>query len=710
MGVVYRAYDSTLRRRVALKVIRADASSAHGDGSLRMLREARAAAALAHPNVVTIFDVGEHEGTPFIAMELLKGAPLRALLASLDVTLEQKLAWVLQIARALAAAHDAGLVHRDSKPDNVMVLESGAIKVLDFGVARVENTDPSPAAPHDGTPSSFRTAPDRVIGTPRYMAPEQVMGGALDGRVDQFAWGLVAYELLARREAREVEPAFSQLTAWSKPARPLAEVAPGVRPAVSAVVMRAIEHDRERRFASMHDVEEALVAAAPELAVPRERASIVPRADVAFAPTVTEAAVASTRPLDGAKAPASKPADAEPASLPSLRGWTRIAPFVVVVVVALFAVGLWRLGASRGTPPRPVRPLDDAAKLLAPDPPLAMYGLAATPDGGALLAGSVAISDDDQETAYAAAAWLHTGGRVFRVRAKLPMIASTVSQPVILAGEAHVVAVSTNMNESGAFAVIVPAAPGTTDAGPFGGARSVKRVARGARWVFAGAGGKAIFAAVDFLAPPAGRSDNVLGEQIQSFVYVPGEPIETSLLVEHGALVNFASTEGRGAALVERDDVLSVVFFDVTSRPLGAPVVLGKTHAAGGAIAFLGTKLVAIWSDTGPSGLPRWTLVTLDGATVSPPIAVEDSDGAEGPALATADGRLYGLWIHRTAGGTELRWAATTDPSKLARAAITLRAAPGMFGPVLSVSGTSRWGGWREGDKRTVLTARLPEP
>ena len=355
-------------------------------------------------------------------------------------------------------------------------------------------------------------------------------------------------------------------------------------------------------------------------------------------------------------------------------------------------------------------PLDDATKLVVPDLPLVMYGLAATPDGGALLAGNAAVTDDPQESAYAAAAWLHTGGHVFRVREKLPFIASTASQPVVLAGEPHIVAVSTNMNESGAFAVIVPAAPGTTDAGLLGGARSLKRVTRGARWVFAAASGKAIFAAVDFMEPPAGHSDNVLDEQVHSFVYVPGKPIETSLLAEQGTLINFASTEGRGAALIERDDELSVVFFDTTSRPLGAPVRLGKTHAAVGAIAFFDQKLIAMWSDKGPSGAGRLRLVTVDGATVSPPMDVEDSDGAEGPALATSEGRLYGLWVRRSAGGTELRWAATTDPPKLARAATTLRTAAAMFGPVLSVSGTSRWGAWREGTERAVSTARLPEP
>jgi eukaryotic-like serine/threonine-protein kinase len=153
MGVVYRAHDSRLDRRVALKVLGGGVDRGQGDGDARLLREARAAAALDHPNAVSIFDVGEHEGATYIVMELVSGRTLREVVGDASVPVATRVTWLADVARALAAAHRRGLVHRDIKPENVMVRDDGVVKVLDFGIARriAGQVDPSaPTLMHEG--------------------------------------------------------------------------------------------------------------------------------------------------------------------------------------------------------------------------------------------------------------------------------------------------------------------------------------------------------------------------------------------------------------------------------------------------------------------------------------------------------------------------------------------------------------------------------
>jgi serine/threonine protein kinase len=179
MGVVYRARDDRLGRRVALKVLRLDAGAtpeARTLASARLVREARAAAALDHPNAVSIFDVGEHDGAPFIAMELVAGRSLRAAMGDASVTTQEKLQWLADVARALDAAHRAGIVHRDVKPENVMVRTDGIVKVLDFGIARRSATAVDPTASTQASALHTVTAHGTLIGTPEYMAPEQIKG------------------------------------------------------------------------------------------------------------------------------------------------------------------------------------------------------------------------------------------------------------------------------------------------------------------------------------------------------------------------------------------------------------------------------------------------------------------------------------------------------------------------------------------------------
>jgi serine/threonine-protein kinase len=261
MGEVYRAADTRLRRKVALKVLgRSDSESSEtwGRAVARMLREARAAAALGHANVVAIYDVGEHEGTPFIAMELIEGKSLRALVGEPEVPLSTRLRILLDVARALGAAHHKGLVHRDVKPENVMLRDDGAVKVLDFGIARQVRIGVDPMASTASGSISTLTGEGTFVGTPAYMAPEQVRGEELDARVDQFAWGILAYELIAGRLPFRADRGAMSLIAsiLSDAPAPLS----GVPEALEAIVSRALEKAPEDRFASMDELALELAA------------------------------------------------------------------------------------------------------------------------------------------------------------------------------------------------------------------------------------------------------------------------------------------------------------------------------------------------------------------------------------------------------------------------------------------------------------------
>ncbi|WP_437330247.1 protein kinase domain-containing protein [Sorangium sp. So ce381] len=261
MGCVYRAHDARLGRRVAVKVIAGGAVDE--DAGARLLREARAAAALDHPNAVSIFDVGELDGTPFIVMELVPGRTLRSAIDGADAPASTRVAWLADVARALATAHRRGLVHRDIKPENVMVRDDGVIKVLDFGIARraAGNADPSASTEAPALPTL--TALGVKLGTPVYMAPEQIRGAELDGRADQFAWGVLAFELLTGRlpwrGAGDVLAVVASILT-DEADRALLDAA-AVPPAVSAVVLRALSKRPDDRFASMDELLRALEAA-----------------------------------------------------------------------------------------------------------------------------------------------------------------------------------------------------------------------------------------------------------------------------------------------------------------------------------------------------------------------------------------------------------------------------------------------------------------
>ncbi|WP_394839026.1 protein kinase [Pendulispora rubella] len=271
MGELFRAFDTRLRRTVALKVLHRDrALHAPTESSARILREARAAAALSHANVVAIHDVGEHDGVPFIAMEYVEGQSLRAFVGSTYPPLETRLGWMVDVARALAAAHEKGLVHRDIKPDNVMIREDGTVKVLDFGIARYKEGLPDIQSSSDGADDessdlAISATNTRVVGTPGYMAPEQTRGDRIDGRADQFSWGVVAFEVFAGSLPWPLKRGGLSIAAaaLSEQAKPLGGAVPA---RVAQVIQRTLLKGAGDRYPSMRDVVSAL-GASPDISV-----------------------------------------------------------------------------------------------------------------------------------------------------------------------------------------------------------------------------------------------------------------------------------------------------------------------------------------------------------------------------------------------------------------------------------------------------------
>ncbi|MGH9443044.1 MAG: protein kinase domain-containing protein [Thermoanaerobaculia bacterium] len=263
MGEVYRARDTKLEREVALKILRETQGSSRPSAE-RLLREARAASALNHPNIATIYEIGEAPGesgpVPYIAMELVDGPTLGELAAASPIELDRALEIGVELAEALSAAHEKGIVHRDVKPSNVIVSRSRHVKVLDFGLAK-ETAPVDLEAPTQGL-SEILSGGSAPEGTIAYLAPERLRGLALDARGDIFSLGVLLYEIIARRPPFSGGTPLAVLDAIlrSEPA-PLEKAAPGTPPEVSRVVARMLEKDRERRYPTMREVAADLQAA-----------------------------------------------------------------------------------------------------------------------------------------------------------------------------------------------------------------------------------------------------------------------------------------------------------------------------------------------------------------------------------------------------------------------------------------------------------------
>src|SRR5260370_1031358 len=252
MGEVYRAHDARLGRTVALKVLPPDVAGDPGRRQ-RFEHEARAASALNHPNIISVFDIGTQDGLVYIVSELIEGETLRDQLKHGALPQSRVLEIAGQVAEALAAAHAGTIVHRDLKPENIMLTRDGRAKVLAFGLAK-QVTRRTPGS--DETESFTRTMPGAVLGTAGYMSPEQVRGEAVDARSDIFSFGLVLYECLAGRPPFERPTSVELMTAILREDPP--ELPETAAPALRQIVGHCLEKEPDRRFPSARDLGLAL--------------------------------------------------------------------------------------------------------------------------------------------------------------------------------------------------------------------------------------------------------------------------------------------------------------------------------------------------------------------------------------------------------------------------------------------------------------------
>jgi predicted ATPase len=258
MGEVYRARDPRLDRTVAIKILPAELS-ADADHLRRFEREARSASALNHPNIVTIYELAHDGSTHYIAMELIEGQTLRQLLASGALPIRKVIEIASQVAEGLAKAHEAGIAHRDLKPDNLMVSGDGFVKILDFGLAKVATR----AAEHQETReiSAWHTQPGVVVGTVQYMSPEQASGAPFDFRSDQFSFGLVLYEMVTGRRAFPRSTAAETLVAiMREQAEPIAVQNPDAPAPLCWAIERCLAKDPDKRYFSTRDLARELAA------------------------------------------------------------------------------------------------------------------------------------------------------------------------------------------------------------------------------------------------------------------------------------------------------------------------------------------------------------------------------------------------------------------------------------------------------------------
>jgi serine/threonine-protein kinase len=398
MGVLYRGRDPVLDREVAIKVMAGDFSADEAARS-RFFREARASARLQHRNIVTIFEFAEDNGTPYIAMEFLRGASLAQRLSSQPpLTLTQKLDIVTQLLTGLHYAHEQGIVHRDVKPANVWLLDDGTVKLLDFGIAKIA--------------ASTMTSAGSVLGSAFYMAPEQVAGREVDGRADVFAAGVVLYELLSQHRPFEAEsPTAVMMKIVSEDPQPLQKFCPDLPPSLVAAVMKALQREPARRFPHAGDF-------AAELKLVRISAERGAETVITDSPDLAQTIFIPPTPGTGASAPVgtgTRPAGGDLAGMASLSsepgtaqrpiavGGSRMSTWLMIAAVAIAAVALAVALTSRGgnagsAAPQTVATAPSAAAPSGPAPPTApapapapapagMIKVVSSPEGARVLIG-----------------------------------------------------------------------------------------------------------------------------------------------------------------------------------------------------------------------------------------------------------------------------------------------------------------------------------
>ncbi len=266
MGEVFLAEDTKLDRKVALKILPPEFAE-NADRMSRFVREAKSASALNHPNIITIHEIGESNGTHFIATEFIEGETLSKHLKGNDVSLKTVLDIATQIASALQTAHSAGIVHRDIKPDNVMIRQDGLAKILDFGIAKLTDRQGDTETARHGEDDktliaasplprvAASTNPGMVIGTANYMSPEQAKGKEIDARSDIFSFGIVFYEILTGKRAFEGETALESISSILKDEpKPISQFLPEVPSEIERIVNKTLRKDREERYQTAKDL------------------------------------------------------------------------------------------------------------------------------------------------------------------------------------------------------------------------------------------------------------------------------------------------------------------------------------------------------------------------------------------------------------------------------------------------------------------------
>jgi serine/threonine-protein kinase len=276
MGEVYRAHDERLARKVAVKVL-AQGIAASPEALARFHREAKAVAAISHPNILAIHDFGNTDNLTYAAMELLEGETLRERLQQGPVPLRKAIDYARHIAEGLAAAHEKGIVHRDLKPENVFLTSDGRLKILDFGLAKTEACLPT-TSPEANT-DALESIPGHIMGTVGYMAPEQVRGRQVDHRSDIFSFGAMLYEMLTGKRAFQESSPVETMSAILTRDAPV--ITGGiVPPALERIIRRCLEKNPEERFQTARDLAFALEQAtssptAPALNLPSRRVALV---------------------------------------------------------------------------------------------------------------------------------------------------------------------------------------------------------------------------------------------------------------------------------------------------------------------------------------------------------------------------------------------------------------------------------------------------